>query len=42
MQKELDNLKDIFTFEKQNIEMAIYDCDKFSSLCNDVELKVFF
>ncbi|KAH0695883.1 hypothetical protein KY289_013365 [Solanum tuberosum] len=41
MQKELDNLKDILTFEKQNLEMAIYDCDKFSSLCNekDVELK---
>jgi len=44
MQKELDNLKDILTFEKQNLEMAIYDCDKFSSLCNekDVELKLFF
>ncbi|WMV20208.1 hypothetical protein MTR67_013593 [Solanum verrucosum] len=43
MQKELDNLKDILTFEKQNLEMAIYDCDKFSSLCNekDAELKVF-
>ncbi|XP_015163293.1 uncharacterized protein PFB0765w-like [Solanum tuberosum] len=41
MQKELDNLKDILTFEKQTLEMAIYDCDKFSSLCNekDVELK---
>ncbi|KAG5576632.1 hypothetical protein H5410_056766 [Solanum commersonii] len=41
MQKELDNLKDILTFEKQNLEMTIYDCDKFSSLCNekDVELK---
>ncbi|KAH0644652.1 hypothetical protein KY284_032536 [Solanum tuberosum] len=41
MQKELDNLKDILTFEQQNLEMAIYDCDKFSSLCNekDVELK---
>ncbi|XP_006366315.1 uncharacterized protein [Solanum tuberosum] len=41
MQKELDNLKDILTFEKQNLEMAIYDCDKFSSLCNekDAELK---
>lgn len=41
MQKELDNLKDILTFEKQNLEMAIYDCDKFSSLFNekDVELK---
>ncbi|XP_049378549.1 uncharacterized protein LOC125843351 [Solanum stenotomum] len=42
MQKELDNLKDILTFEKQSLEMAIYDCDRFSSLCNekDVELKV--
>ncbi|XP_015169550.1 uncharacterized protein [Solanum tuberosum] len=41
MQKELDNLKDILTFEKQNLEMVIYDCDKFSSLCNekDIELK---
>ncbi|WMV58930.1 hypothetical protein MTR67_052315 [Solanum verrucosum] len=41
MQKELDNLKDILTFEKQKLEMAIYDCDKFSSLCNEkyVELK---
>ncbi|KAK4735372.1 hypothetical protein R3W88_009633 [Solanum pinnatisectum] len=41
MQKELDNLKDILTFEKQNLEMTIYDCDKFNSLCNekDVELK---
>ncbi|WMV19748.1 hypothetical protein MTR67_013133 [Solanum verrucosum] len=41
MQKELDNLKDILTFEKLNLEMAIYDCDKFSSLCNekDAELK---
>ncbi|WMV41229.1 hypothetical protein MTR67_034614 [Solanum verrucosum] len=40
MQKELDNLKDM-TFEKQSLEMAIYDCDRFSSLCNekDVELK---
>ncbi|KAG5585288.1 hypothetical protein H5410_045722 [Solanum commersonii] len=42
MQKELDNLKDNLTFEKQNLEMAAYDCDKFRSLCdeNDVELKV--
>ncbi|KAK4717901.1 hypothetical protein R3W88_016239 [Solanum pinnatisectum] len=40
MQKELDNLKDILTFEKQNLELTIYDCDKFSLLCNekDVEL----
>ncbi|XP_010314577.1 nuclear matrix constituent protein 1-like isoform X1 [Solanum lycopersicum] len=41
MQKELDNLKDVLNFEKQNLEMAIYDCDKFNTLCNekDVELK---
>ncbi|KAH0663370.1 hypothetical protein KY284_028301 [Solanum tuberosum] len=37
-----DDLLDILTFEKQNLELAIYDCDKFSSLCNekDAELKV--
>ncbi|XP_069148906.1 uncharacterized protein [Solanum lycopersicum] len=41
MQKVLDNLKDVLNFEKQNLEMAIYDCDKFNTLCNekDVELK---
>jgi len=43
MQNELDNLKDNLTFEKQNLEMAAYDCDKFRSLCDekDAELKVF-
>ncbi|KAH0636050.1 hypothetical protein KY290_036447 [Solanum tuberosum] len=42
MQKELDNLKDNLTFEKQNLDMAAYDCDKFRSLCDekDAELKV--
>ena len=44
MQKELDNLKDVLNFEKQNLETAIYDCEKFNTLCNekDVELKVLF
>ncbi|XP_049373331.1 uncharacterized protein LOC125838309 [Solanum verrucosum] len=43
MKKELDNLKDNLTFEKQNLEMAAYDCDKFRSLCDekDAELKIF-
>uniref|UniRef100_M1DE76 Kinesin heavy chain n=1 Tax=Solanum tuberosum TaxID=4113 RepID=M1DE76_SOLTU len=42
MQKELDNLKDNLTFEKQNLDMAAYDCDKFRSLCDakDAKLKV--
>ncbi|PHT36505.1 hypothetical protein CQW23_24205 [Capsicum baccatum] len=42
IQKELDNLKDSLTFEKQNLEMAAYDYDKFKSLCNekDAELQV--
>ncbi|KAG5597484.1 hypothetical protein H5410_038716 [Solanum commersonii] len=42
MQNELDNLKDNLIFEKQNLEMAAYDCDKFRSLCDekDAELKV--
>ncbi|TMW86426.1 hypothetical protein EJD97_021394, partial [Solanum chilense] len=40
MDKFLDNLTDGFNFEKQNLEMDIYDCDKFSTLFNkDVELK---
>ncbi|XP_069152691.1 uncharacterized protein [Solanum lycopersicum] len=44
MRKELDNLKDVLNFEKQNLETAIYDCEKFNTLCNekDVELKVLF
>ncbi|PHT70055.1 hypothetical protein T459_25159 [Capsicum annuum] len=43
IQKELDLLKDNLTFEKQNLEVADYDCDKFTSLCNekDAELQVF-
>ncbi|KAF3614319.1 putative KRAB-A domain-containing protein 2-like [Capsicum annuum] len=42
IQKELDLLKDNLTFEKQNLEVADYDCDKFTSLCNekDAELQV--
>ncbi|PHT62271.1 hypothetical protein T459_33882 [Capsicum annuum] len=43
MQKKLDRLKDNLTFEKQNLKVANYDCDKFRSLCNekDAELQVF-
>ncbi|KAH0646301.1 hypothetical protein KY284_034185 [Solanum tuberosum] len=40
MQKELDNLKDILTFEKQNLEMVIYDCDKFSCLIEKRSLEM--
>ncbi|PHU12223.1 hypothetical protein BC332_19153 [Capsicum chinense] len=42
LQKELDRLKDNFTFEKQNLKVADCDCDIFRSLCNeeDAEFQV--
>ncbi|PHT82207.1 hypothetical protein T459_09095 [Capsicum annuum] len=40
MQKEMDRLKDNLIFEKQNLEVADYDCDKFRSLCNEKDAEL--
>ncbi|PHT87457.1 hypothetical protein T459_09563 [Capsicum annuum] len=40
MQKKLDHLKDNLTIEKQNLEVADYDCDKFRSLCNEKDAEL--
>ncbi|PHT55137.1 hypothetical protein CQW23_03623 [Capsicum baccatum] len=40
MQKELNCLQDNLTFEKQNLEVADYDCDKFRSLCNEKDAEL--